>query len=90
MASNKSSMKKPPCIEVHSLPIPRQRMETTLTIDKRCYPNRKDGTVEKRIRISVFRKDCRSVEMDLDKAIEIFKQGIALAEEIKTGIYQNE
>ena len=81
MASNKSSMKKPPCIEVHSLPIPRQRMEATLTIDKRCYPNRKDGTVEKRIRISVFRKDCRSVE--------IFKQGIALAEEIKTGIYQN-
>nr|DAM63344.1 MAG TPA: Exonuclease VII small subunit [Caudoviricetes sp.] len=87
MASNKSSSKTPPCIEVRTLPIPRQRVETILTIDKRCYVNHKAGKVEKRIRVSIFRKESCSVEMDLDKAIEVFKRGIALAEEIKAGVY---
>lgn len=81
-------MNHPPCIEIASLPIPHARQDTTLTIDKRCYVNRHNDDVEKRVRISIFKKDSRSVELDLDDAIFIFERGIELAKALKTADFK--
>ena len=78
----------PPCIEIGTLLIPHARQETTLTIDRRCYVSRKSDEVEKRVRISIFKKDARSVELNLDDAIFIFEQGIALAKAMKAADYK--
>ncbi len=78
----------PPCIEIGTLPIPHARQETTLTIDRRCYVSRNSDEVEKRVRISIFKKDARSVELNLDDAIFIFEQGIALAKAMKAADYK--
>ena len=77
-----------PCIEKTSLPVPHSHSLATITIDKRCYVNRKaPENTEKRIRITVFKKDARSVELSLDDAIALFEQGIALANAMKTQNY---
>ena len=83
MASDKFSPQAPACIEMKSIPIPHQKMEGTVTIDRRCYVNRKKDAVEKRIRISIFKKTSYAVELNLDDAIAFFKQGIELAEKTK-------
>lgn len=76
-----------PCIEVKGLPTTSRSLEATATIDRRCYFKKKTDTVDQRIRLSIFKRDCRAIEMSPDEAIEFFKKGIQFANDMKAGKY---
>lgn len=68
-------------IEKRSEVIPRQQYDSTISVDHRYYKN--NCNQQRRVRISIYRKNSLAVELLPDDAIKFFKEGIAYAEALK-------